>query len=111
MKDKKPFDTGAKAGQPRPYAPPTIWALRAGIRADGLQDNRKDATKSPSDTTYGGTLYEHLFGYDPISVSPARRADAPAPAPIGAENPQLNILAPKTNFIVRDLVSEDTDDA
>ncbi len=105
-------------GPDRPYAPPTIWSLRAGIRRDGLQDNEK-ATLSPKETeTLGGAaFYEHLFGYDPIRLlqqtmaNPNRRStDIPA-SPNSAENPRLNVIAPETNFIVRDLVSEDGDDA
>lgn len=79
---------------------PTIWALRKnGIK----QDNDENV----------GSLYEHLYGYDPIRVLPVNRvSDGKENIRKGsAENPELNILAPKTNFIVMELASEDPSNA
>lgn len=78
---------------------PTIWALRK----NGIKQDDQDE----------GSLYEHLYGYDPIRVLPVNRAPDPK-AHIrkgSAENPELNILAPKTNFIVMELASEDQSNA
>ncbi len=110
MKDKKDQNSvGPMDGQQRPYAPPTIWSLRAGIRADGLQDNQK-ATKLPIETIGGGTLYEHLFGYDPIRMM-KKAPDEEAVSKPSAENPRLNVLSAETNFALRDMVSDDPPDA
>lgn len=100
---------GPMDGQQRPYAPPTIWSLRAGIRADGLQDNQK-ATKLPIETIGGGTLYEHLFGYDPIRMMPSPLAENAIQQKPSAENPRLNVLSAETNFALRDIVSDDPPD-
>ena len=79
---------------------PTIWALRKnGVKQDEEQDV--------------GTLYEHLYGYDPIRVMPLNRiaGDKKNIRKGSAENPELNIIAPQTNFIVMELASEDPSNA
>ena len=74
---------------------PTIWALRK---------NPRVAHETAADDH---SLYEHLFGYDPIRMMTAR---PPAPqedaAPTSAENPNLNILNAGTNFAVVEMASE-----
>ena len=72
---------------------PTIWALRKNTK-------KKDDPSS---------LYEHLYGYDPIRVSrPEMAEEQDETIRTGsAENPQLNILNPVTNFMVMELASED----
>lgn len=82
---------------------PTIWALRKNVRAH--QDNNAPATS-------GDTLYEHLFGYDPIRLLGGQSA-APAldATPVSAENPHLNIIHSQTNFLVMEMASEDPSNA
>lgn len=89
-------------GQNIKQTQPTIWALRKNVRAH--QDNEPPAAS--------GTLYEHLFGYDPIRLMGGQVA-APATdtAPVSAENPNLNIIHSQTNFLVRELVSDDPSNA
>ncbi len=74
---------------------PTIWALR------------KNAKKKEDSIS---TLYEHLYGYDPIRVARPEVADEPEQAirKGSAENPNLNILNSGTNFMVMELASEDS---
>lgn len=73
---------------------PTIWALRKNGRQkhDGAD----------------GTLYEHLYGYDPIRVLRPDAANGREEAihKGSAENPNLNILNAETNFAVMELASE-----
>jgi hypothetical protein len=74
---------------------PTIWALRKkGVRQDD------EAV---------GSLYEHLYGYDPIRVLPVNRVqDGKEHIRKGsAENPELNIINPTTNFIAMQIASDD----
>ena len=77
---------------------PTIWALRKNPRAQTVTASTDDPT-----------LYEHLFGYDPISLlrrqSKADTADMDAGA-TSAENPNLNIINPETNYAVMELASD-----
>ncbi len=79
---------------------PTIWALRKNT-------SNQNATKSPS-----GTLYEHLFGYDPIRLTPVGdmgRISTDNTDEIhkgSAENPQLNIINAKTNFAAMEIASD-----
>ena len=75
---------------------PTIWALR------------KNAKKKKDDPA---TLYEHLYGYDPIRVIIPQNEAEEAIHKGSAENPQLNILNPRTNFMVMELASDDTSKA
>ena len=71
----------------------TIWALR------------KNSKKKKDDST---TLYEHLYGYDPIRViRPDQDGQEEAIRKGSAENPHLNIINPETNFAVMELASED----
>lgn len=72
---------------------PTIWALRKNPRAvhEAAGDDH--------------SLYEHLFGYDPIRMITGGPAAEDA-APTSAENPNLNILNAGTNFAVVELASE-----
>jgi hypothetical protein len=79
-----------------PYTEPTIWALRKNVRAS-KQDNNDPAA-----------LYEHIYGYDPIKVV-RERGEAPKEniRKSSAENPSLNILNSETNFLVREIVSDD----
>ena len=71
---------------------PTIWALRKN-------------TKKKDDPA---TLYEHLYGYDPIRVArPDQDGQEEAIRKGSAENPNLNIINPVTNFMVMELASED----
>ena len=100
----KPKDSNLIAHALKPTQP-TIWALRRNVQASA-QDNHVEA---PEPT---GSLYEHLFGYDPIRV--LNRYDAPrveASAPVSADNPNLNILNSQTNFLVMELASEDVSKA
>ena len=82
---------------------PTIWALRKNPRTG-------DAPASADDHS----LYEHLFGYDPIRMiggnghSPAHTEES---GQTSAENPNLNILNAGTNFAVVELASELKDEA
>jgi hypothetical protein len=80
-------------GQSFEYTEPTIWALRKNTR------RVKETTSS---------LYEHLLGYEPIETDHEIEEDEEAIRKGSAENPQLNILNPETNFIVMELSSEDT---
>jgi hypothetical protein len=75
---------------------PTIWALRRNVRAS--QDNVPPA-ETPPETA---SLYEHLFGYDPIQMLGRPKTAAPEVA----ENPKLNILNSQTNFMAVKLASE-----
>lgn len=78
---------------------PTIWALRK----NGVRQEDESAA----------SLYEHLYGYDPIRVAPVNRMpdEKQVIRKGSAENPELNILTPKTNFIVMELASEDPSNA
>lgn len=78
-------------GQSYKYTEPTIWALRKNTR------QVREATDS---------LYEHLYGYEPIRV-PSQEAEEESVRKGSAENPQLNILNSKTNFIVKALADND----
>lgn len=75
---------------------PTIWALRK----QGLLDER--STHIPS-------LFEHLYGYDPIrilgklSADPAEREALSKGA---ATNPRLNIIDAETRFAVAEIASD-----
>ena len=73
---------------------PTIWALRKNGR------QKDDESK--------GTLYEHLYGYDPIRVLRPDIANGQQETihKGSAENPNLNILNAETNFAVMELASE-----
>lgn len=74
---------------------PTIWALRKNPRAANT-DNAADHS-----------LYEHLFGYDPISLVRGRQEPVEQDAGVtSAQNPNLNILNAETNFAVLELVSD-----
>lgn len=80
---------------------PTIWALRKNVRAH--QDN------TPASTS-GNTLYEHLFGYDPIRLlgpAGAALATRPESSPVTADNPKLNIIHSQTNFLVMEMASDE----
>ncbi len=80
---------------------PTIWALRKNVRA--YQDNAPPSTSA-------NTLYEHLFGYDPIRLlGPAGAAMAvqPESSPVTADNPKLNIIHSRTNFLVMEMASDE----
>lgn len=74
---------------------PTIWALRK----KGLSER---ASRMPS-------LFEHLYGYDPISIL----ADLPAD-PIEREaqsraipgNPHLAVINPETSFALAEIASD-----
>lgn len=76
------------SGFPLP-AEPTIWALRK----KGILESEE--TSVPS-------LYEHLFGYDPIQlvVKPETIRKG------SAENPALNIINPQTNFTLVEIASD-----
>ncbi len=66
---------------------PTIWALRKnGHKEEEVQSS----------------LYEHLFGYDPIKVNGKEEAIRKG----SAENPGLNIINPKTNFALVEIASD-----
>lgn len=73
---------------------PTIWALRKNTRAAAIS------------TPEEHTLYEHLFGYDPISLVRRSPAETPDAAATSAQNPKLNILNSGTNFAVMELASD-----
>lgn len=93
--------------QPIKPTQPTIWALRRNVRA--AQDNEPQLSVNNVST---GTLYEHLFGYDPIHIArQAAPTDISEDAAISAENPKLNIINPQTNFLVREIVSDDPSNA
>lgn len=82
---------------------PTIWALRRNT------SNQNRAAAQTAASAPEGTLYEHLFGYDPIRLrgpvaAPARPEEVQKGS---AENPKLNILNPATNFLVKELTSDD----
>lgn len=76
---------------------PTIWALRRNPRAPETPAASNDQ---------GGSLYQHLFGYDPIELLKKSSPDGEAMAQTSAENPKLNIINPETNFAVMEIVSE-----
>ncbi len=76
-------------GQSYKYTEPTIWALRKSTR------QVRDATHS---------LYEHLYGYEPIRM-PAGDEGEERVRRGSAQNPQLNIINPQTNFAIRSLDS------
>lgn len=76
---------------------PTIWALRR----QGLLDERA-STHIPS-------LFEHLYGYDPIRVLGKLSADPTEREALNkgaATNPRLNIIDPETRFAVSEIASE-----
>ncbi len=86
-------------GQSLKYTEPTIWALR------------KNAVKDDVAEQQPGTLYEHLFGYDPIRVqAPANKLEGKIRRG-SAENPALNIINPQTNFLVMEMASENSEEA
>ena len=88
-----------RRSQPVQVPPPTIWALRKNVQA---QDNH------PS-TTGNAALYEPIFSNDSIRITaPAdpTKETASTEAVVSAENPQLNIINPETNFLVRELCSK-----
>ena len=81
---------------------PTIWALR------------KNTRKVQNDAA--PTLYEHIYGYDPIQVvrnvvTDGSPEEEEAVRKGSAENPGLNILAPATNFLVMELTSDEPSNA
>ncbi len=71
---------------------PTIWALRK---------------KGKTEQTVVPSLYEHLYGYDPIKVILDNAPVETDPAPTSAENPKLNILNPATNFAAMEIASDE----
>lgn len=94
--------------QPIKPTQPTIWALRRNVRA--VQDN--EPQPMVKDVSSSGTLYEHLFGYDPIQVrSQTSAIENSHGSTVSAENPKLNIINPQTNFLVREMVSDDPSNA
>lgn len=97
-KDQNTMYTSLKPTQP------TIWALRRNVR---VQDNQPPSADIPETPVSAGTLYEHLFGYDPIRVLGEHAAPKPMDAAVTAENPKLNILNPQTGFLVREIASDD----
>lgn len=72
---------------------PTIWALRKNTR-------KEDEGRAES-----GTLYEHIFGYDPIRINNAN-GDNDAIQKGCSENPKLNLINPQTNFAVVEIASD-----
>lgn len=89
-------------GQAFKYTEPTIWALRKGARHDGADMIADEANNAPS-------LYEHIYGYDPIRIVRNRTENDKNRAAIqkgSAENPGLNILNPQTNFVVKAMTSD-----
>lgn len=84
---------------PSPYlkpTEPTIWALRKPLRAN-------------DDTSPEATLYEHIFGYDPIRLPGTPTATEAHEEEIhkgSGENPHLNIINPATNFMVKNMTSD-----
>lgn len=83
-----------------PYTEPTIWALRKNVR--GTKQNNDPAA-----------LYEHIYGYDPIKVmrGDEEKTTRENVRKGSAENPSLNIINPQTNFLVREIVSDDPSNA
>lgn len=86
---------------------PTIWALRRNTS----NQNEGQLQTGLSRELSAATLYEHLFGYDPIRLLglPASRAtEAPSSASreTAATNPRLQILNPATSFTVSELASD-----
>lgn len=77
-----------------PPPEPTIWALRKNPRAANT-DSKDDHS-----------LYEHLFGYDPIKLARTSGSNGGKTASTSAENPNLNILNAGTNFTVREMASD-----
>jgi len=73
---------------------PTIWALRKNVAAT-RQDNVAPVERS---------LYEHIYGYEPIRVT---RDNEETIRKGSAENPGLNIINPATNFVAVQIASED----
>lgn len=77
---------------------PTIWALRK----QGLIDER-GSTTPPS-------LFEHLYGYDPIRILGHLPADPVARAAMSADavtnSPRLHILNPETRLAVAEIASD-----
>jgi len=75
---------------------PTIWALR--------KKGKAEENTVPS-------LYEHLYGYDPIRVlseSQAASTDAKETIRKGsAQNPNLNIINPATNYAAMEIASDE----
>ncbi len=78
------------------YTEPTIWALRKN-------------TKQVRDATH--SLYEHLYGYDPIRVPEHDAEEEESVRKGSAENPNLNILDSTTNFIAVQLASKEASKA
>jgi len=66
----------------------TLWALRK-------NGHRQTLERTPS-------LHEALLGYEPIRMD-EQDNDTPM---VSAENPQLNIITPRTNFLVMELASD-----
>lgn len=84
------------------YTEPTIWALRKGVRVGDAPEGADDANAGPS-------LYEHIYGYDPIRIVRNRAEREKSREAIqkgSAENPALNILNPQTNFVVKAMTSD-----
>jgi hypothetical protein len=79
------------------YTEPTIWALRKGARPDVQSEDTSNEVPS---------LYEHIYGYDPIRIN-RNRAEREKIQKGSAENPGLNILNPQTNFVVKAITSKD----
>ncbi|PZO86814.1 MAG: hypothetical protein DI626_05510 [Micavibrio aeruginosavorus] len=88
-------------GQSFKYTEPTIWALRKKAK-----EQSDDASLPANDLN----LYTHLFGYDPIRIAADTLGAKSHDAEIrrgSAENPTLNIINPTTNFMIKELASED----
>lgn len=86
-------------GQALKYTEPTIWALRKNAHLDEQRADGRPAS-----------LYEHIFGYEPIRVTPPPSQTEEEIRKGSAENPNLNIINPVTNFIVMELASEEAED-
>lgn len=87
-------------GQSFKYTEPTIWALRKNAK-------EHDAASLPANDL---NLYTHLFGYDPIRVAADTLGAETHDETIrrgSSENPTLNIINPTTNFMIKELASED----
>jgi hypothetical protein len=85
-------------GKAMPSVEPTIWALRK----NGLRVEQNDSDIS--------SLYEHLYGYDPIRLTsmPAKMQNSQEHSIRrgSAENPGLNIINPMTNFAVMEIAAD-----
>ena len=77
-----------------------------------LRHNGRKATEHADEDV--SSLYEHLYGYDPIRVVSNRidrRKPKADPKDSAAENPRLNIINPLTNYAVMEIASEETPNA